>query len=151
MKNYFNEKERTNHIILMCMEYVAKEFYNSNALTIEEKKAVKKISEQCGKLNESVFERFGNPYKRKIEGTLKNNTLRLVSKYGAYADCIGYCASEDIEPKIKDLMCLHCLGCKNKNYKDCAMYAMAITCGIVGDDTSGCPYEMNDFATDIIL
>lgn len=144
MKNYFNEKERTNHIILMCMEYTAREFANSNALSLEEKKAVNKIVEWCGKLNESVFERFGDAYKRKIEGTLKNNTLRLVGKYGAYTDCISYCASEDIEPKVKDLMCLHCLGCEKSDYKDCAMYSMAVTCGIVGEDTDGCPYLLGD-------
>ena len=145
MKNYFNEKERTNHIILMCMEYTAREFANSSALTEEEKKALNKIAEWCGKLNESVFERFGDAYRRKIQGTLTNNTLRLVSKYGAYTDCISYCASEDIEPKVKDLMSLHCLGCDKCDYKNCAMYSMAVACGIVGEDTDGCPYNMGDF------
>lgn len=144
MKNYFNERERTNHIILMCMEHTAKEFANSTALSNEEKKALAKITEWCNKLNESIFERFGDAYRRKINGTLQNNTLRLVSRYGAYNECISYCASEDIEPKVKDLMSLHCLGCENCNYKDCAMYSMAIACGIIGGDTGGCPYKMGD-------
>ena len=145
MKNYFNEKERTNHIIVMCMQHIAKEFSSSNALTESEKKALCKIAEWCEKLNESVFERFGTAYRRKIQGTLTNNTLRLVGKYGAYTDCISYCASEDIEPKVKDLMSLHCLGCEKCDYKDCSMYSMAVTCGIVGEDTDGCPYKLGGF------
>ena len=142
MKNYFNEQDRTSHIIIMCMEHTAKEFATSNALSTEEKKAVNKMIEWCNKLNESIFERFGDAYRRKIHGTLQNNTLRLVGRYGAYTDCISYCASEDIEPKVRDLMCFHCLGCNNSNYKDCAMYSMAIACGLVGSDTNGCPYNM---------
>lgn len=141
MKNYFNEKERTNHIILMCMEYVAQEFESSNALSEEEKKQLKNISKCCKKLNESVFERFGDCYRRKIDGTLKSNTLRLVGNYSAYNECVSHCASEDIEPKVKDLMLFNCINCKQENYKDCAMYAMGVTCGILGKDTDGCPYK----------
>lgn len=141
MKNYFNEKERTNHIILMCMEYVAKDFSENEALSIEEKKCLKKISEYCNKLNNSIFDRFGLPYRRKIEGTLQSNTLRLVGKYSSYTECIGYCASEDLAPKVKDTMLMHCIGCNNCDYKNCAMYAMAITCGVEGKDTNGCPYK----------
>lgn len=143
MKNYLNEKERTSHIILMCMEYTAKEFANSNALSNEEVKALNKIAEWCNKLNESIFERLGEPYRRKIDGTLKNNTLRLVGKYSAYKECISYCASEDLAPKVKDAMLMNCLGCDNCDYKNCAMYAMAITCGVEGKDTNGCPYKTN--------
>lgn len=145
MKNYFNERERTNHIIIMCMEHTANEFANSTALTEEETKCLQEIADSCAKLNESIFERFGNAYRRKIQGTLQNNTLRLVSKYGAYNECISYCASEDIEPKVKDLMSLHCLGCDKCEYKNCAMYSMAVACGIVGQDTNGCPYNLGDF------
>ena len=144
MKNYFNEKERTNHIIVMCMEHIARDFANSNALTENERNALLKISENCEKLNESVFDRFGEAYKRKVYGTLQNNTLRRVGKYGSFNNCISYCASEDIQPKVKSLMCLHCLGCKKEDYKNCAIYSMAVTCGIVGDTNEGCPYNMGD-------
>ena len=144
MKNYFNEKERTNHIVIMCMEHIAKEFASSNALTKEEQKALNKIVEWCDKLNESVIGRFGEAYKRKIHGTLQNNTLRLVGRYGSHNDCISYCASEDIKPKLQDLMCMHCLGCKNHDYKNCAIYSMAISCDIVGNCDSGCPYNMGE-------
>lgn len=143
MKNYFNEKERTNHIIIMCMEYVCEEFCESNALSIEEKKCLKKISEYCNKLNNSIFARFGTPYRRKIEGTLQSNTLRLVGKYSAYNECISHCASEDIEPKVRDMMLMHCINCKKQDFKNCAMYAMCVTCGINGKDTDGCPYKTN--------
>lgn len=142
MKNYFNERERTNHIILMCTEYNVKEFAESNALTDTEKRILNKISKLATEFNNSVFERFGEPYKRKIVGTLNNNSLRLVGKYTPVADCISYCASEDIEPKVKDLIGLYCMGCEKCNYKDCSIYAMAVACGIVGSDTDGCPYKM---------
>jgi hypothetical protein len=126
------------------MEYTAREFANSSALSLEEKKALHKIAEWCDKLNKSLFERFGDAYRRKINGTLQSNALRLVGKYSAYQDCISHCASEDIEPKVKDLMCLHCLGCEKCDYKNCAMYSMAVACGIVGSDTDGCPYKLGD-------
>lgn len=141
MKNYFNEKERTNHIILMCMEYTAKEFLTSNALSEEEKNSLENIVKLCNNINESLFERFGEAYRRKIQGTLKNNTLRLVGKYAPYNECISYCASEDIEPKVKDLMLFHCIDCGKCDYKNCAIYSMALTCGINGSCDNGCPYK----------
>lgn len=142
MKNYFNERERTNHIILMCTEYNVKEFAESNALTDNEKRILNKISKLANEFNSSVFDRFGEPYKRKIVGTLNCNNLRLVGKYTPVADCISYCASEDIEPKVKELIAINCMGCEKCNYKDCAIYSMAVTCGINGSSESGCPYLM---------
>lgn len=141
MKNYFNQRERSMHIILLWMEQVAKEFADSDALTDEEKAVLDGIGEALGEFNASVFERFGDSYKRKIKGTLECNEIALVSKYTKRNECIAYCPNEDLMESVGSLTKLHCADCERCDYTKCAVYGIAVACGVEGDDTDGCPYK----------
>lgn len=140
MREYFNASERLNHILVLGMEKVAEELSTSTALTNEEAKCLKKVKEYLIKFNNSVYNRFGDSYKRKIRNTLQVNTIAVVSDRESHNEVISECASEDLIPCIKDLM-VSCMNCTKQNHKDCAIYNIGVACDIDGiNQKSGCPY-----------
>lgn len=142
MKNYFISEERTRHIILLAMQEVAEDFGKSDALTDDERKYIKTATTYIKKFNASVYDRFGDPYKRKIENTMKRNDLKLVGKYAPSRDCISEAAQEDLIPMIREIQSIYCMDCEKNDHKACAMYAMCTSCGIDGGDTDDCPYKI---------
>lgn len=142
MKNYFNANERTKHIILLAMQTVADDFSAVDSITDEERKYLRMATTYIKKFNNSVFERFGEPYRRKIINTMQMNHLKLVGKFENTQDCITEAAAEDLIPKLRDVQMFYCMDCQKENHKDCAIYAMCVSCGIDGDDTDGCPYKL---------
>ena len=142
MREYFNREEREKHIILMCMEYAVKELQESNALTDDERECLDDIITDVQAFNELVFERFGDAYKRKIQGMLNCNNVQLVSKFtGAQKSAISYIANEDLTPLIDDLTMFHCTECEKCDFKTCPIYNIAVACDVFGANDEGCPYK----------
>lgn len=143
MKNFFNAEEKAKHIVIMGTQNAAEKLSGSKAITPGEKMALRKIVEWIDKFNDSVFERYGDPYKRKILNTMKINKIDLVSKYGKERECISECASEDLEPAIKDLQMWKCCDCERTcNFQDCAVYAISVACDMEGNEKDGgCPFK----------
>ena len=143
MKNYFNSSERTRHIILLAMQTVAEEFTEIDAITPEERKMLLKIVEWVKKFNTSIFDRFGEPYKKKIVNTMAVNKLGLYSKYGQEKDCISNCASEDVYRLANEYRLFKCMDCERTDHKDCGVYACLVAVDTDGNDkVEGCPYKM---------
>lgn len=144
MKDFFNAKEQGMHLAVLACQGTARRFYTeTNALTKEEEKYIKKAEEYLLKFTASVFERMGDPYKRKLLSTLDCNDLRLVGKYSAEREAISKCASEDLLPKVRQMQMLNCMDCEKQDHTGCAMYAMGVACGL--EDTNeegGCPFRM---------
>ena len=142
MKNYFSSEERTRHIILLAAQETAEALSKSSAITANERKDLKTATTLLKKFTSSVCERFGVPYQRKIENTMRANNLKLVGKFAPEEECISYAAAEDLEPTVRTIQFMHCVECEKTCFKDCAMYAMCVSCGIDGEDTNGCPYRV---------
>ena len=142
MKNYFSSEERTRHIILLAAQETAEALSGSSAITASERKDLKTVTTLLKKFTSSVCERFGVPYQRKIENTMRANNLKLVGKFAPVEECISYAAAEDLEPTVRTIQFMHCVECEKTSFKDCAMYAMCVSCGIDGEDTKGCPYRV---------
>lgn len=142
MKNYFNAEERAMHIVLLAMQKTAEDFTKSDALTAEEKSLLKKAHKAVLNFNKAIFERFGEPYRRKIENTMQVNNLELVGKFEPHNDCISHSAQEDLKPKLSELRMFNCLDCTKGEFKDCAMYAMCVACDIDGEGENGCPFTL---------
>lgn len=143
MKNYFNSADRTRHICIMAMQETVRELSQSDTLTDEEKKQLNKSTLALQKFNALIYERFGEPYQRKIEKTMKANTLRLVGKYEVAQDCISHSASEDLAKGINELRMFNCMDCEKCDFKDCGTYATLIACDYDGEKTdSGCPFKL---------
>jgi hypothetical protein len=146
MNNYFNAQTRTNHIILLAMQYTLEDMALNKALTPEEQKWLKTACTYLKKFNSAVFERLGEPYKRKILGTMQINDLRLVPNYNQKEDCISYCATEDIMPKVSELQFFHCMECNKQDYLNCAVYALSISCDVTPQQNnlcSTCPFKID--------
>lgn len=142
MKNYFNANERSRHIVVMSMAGIAEEFLNSNALTDEERRSIELSVKHIKNFNKSVFNRFGEAYKRSVLGTIDINKVVLVSKAVSTADALSYSQAEDLIPMLKDLQLLNCLDCEKGEYKNCAMYGMMVSCGCEASCENGCPFKM---------
>lgn len=142
MKTYFNTEERNKHIICLCMSEVVKEFAKSTALTEEERENLESAVESVQRASNSILERMGLAYARKISGTLDANTVRVVGKYGMQDQkFFTYFSQEDLVDKISEVINFHCMDCDKECYKECPVYNLAITCEVEGHNDSGCPYK----------
>lgn len=141
MRSYFNAKERTTNIIIMAMKYILEEMAESSGITEEEKKWLDKATQLVDNFNNSVCDRFGDSYRRKIANTIAINDVKLVSKFGKQAEAISECATDDIYPCVDKLRDIECCNCTKCNFKDCAIYNLCISCDVFGDNQNGCPYK----------
>jgi hypothetical protein len=143
VKNYINAQDRTRHIIILAMQETINDLANCDALSEEEKKALKTAYKNIIKFNKLMFERFGEAYQRKIETTMQSNTLRLVGKYEKVNECVSHSAVEDLEKAIKELQMFNCLDCTKCDYVNCGTYACLIACDVDGEEfENGCPFRL---------
>jgi hypothetical protein len=140
MKEYFNKDERDRHIILLILTEIISEFKDNNALTEFEKDELEHAEEHLRAFNNSVCDRFGAAYKRKIKGTLEVNTIKVVSKC-ASTKALSYYDVRDLEKQVEDMIAFHCCDCDKCDYKSCPTYDMAVTCGVEARNENGCPYK----------
>ena len=80
MKNYFNQYEASNHLIIMTAMLSVKNFIDGDCITEEERKMLKKVLKLVDEFSASVFERLGDGYKRSLVNKGKLNTIKIVSR-----------------------------------------------------------------------
>ena len=125
MKNYFNQYEASNHLIIMTAMLSVKNFIDSDSITDEERKLLKKVIKGVSDFSEKVFERLGDGYKRSLKNKSTLNTLRVVSKnvhHQNNADMEDFIDSETLFNMIDLSASLECSSC-NRTEKEC------LTCG----------------------
>ena len=148
MKEYFNENERKNHLIITCCQTAIDEMLKTNAPTDEERKALKTAMKKLEEFSISVYARLGDAYRRKILRTNQCNVVRLVGRYAPMENAVSHCAVEDIAPCFERLRMLTCFGCtKFKDHnavKDCAVYNLGVAVDATGKDDDVCPYNMGE-------
>ena len=140
MKDYFNQKERDTHIIILFMAEIVGQFKDCTSLSEEEQDLLGEAEECLRQFTESIYARFGDAYKRKIKGTLEINTVRVGSKYGQ-DKVYSYYDVQDLEKQVQEMIAFHCCSCERCDFKACPTYDMAICCGITGTNNDGCPYK----------
>lgn len=142
MKNYFNEKERNTHILAIGMEGVVKVMLEEfTALTEEERNDLELALEHFKAFNDSIFERFGEVYKRKITNTMETKTVCVASKYTAKNDNTTYCDRDDIARCVGEIQTFNCMGCERCDWQDCSVYKASVMCECEGVNEDGCPYK----------
>lgn len=150
MRDYLNINERHTHLFMIMVAEEAKVLIEkSEGFSTEEKKILAKIIKETDKLTESLFKRFGEPYKRKQLRTLTDNRITVIGKYAPQQNAISNCAQEDLQPLFNDLQVQRCWGCEkcksSTDFKDCAVYAMGVAIDIEGTSKHGCPYSIEEF------
>ena len=122
------------------MAEIVSNFKDCSSLTEDEQKHLRLVEKHLRAFTESIYERFGEAYKRKIKGTLEINTVRIGSKYGQ-DQVLSYYDASDLEKQVQDMIAFHCIECEKSDFKACPTYDMAIACGIEGKCNEGCPYR----------
>ncbi len=121
MKNYFNQYEASNHLIMMTAMLSVKNFIDGDCITEEERKILKKVLKLVDDFSASVFERLGDGYKRSLVNKGKLNTLRVVSRNVHHinnADMEDFIDNETLLDMIDLSACVDCEGC-NKTETEC--------------------------------
>lgn len=143
MKNYFNQEERIRHLIIMSAIEISKTLTNSKALSPDEKKYLKLVNTYLSKFNDSIFERFGEAYRRKLQGLMECNKLSLVGKYEKSINAVNQCVTDDMMPLIKSVRSWKCLTCERNDHLNCFIYNACITCDVEATgDGEECPFKM---------
>lgn len=142
MKEYFNAEEREDHIKITSCQYYVKKLAQSNAITEKERKDLLKASKLLDGVTNSIFERFGQAYVRKLNGIMQSNTLKLVGKYASFQNAISRVAQEDMLPMIRQVQTMLCMWCERTDHKDCPMYNMGIACELEDVAEEGCPFHL---------
>lgn len=163
MKNYFNQYEASNHLILMSAMIPTKNFIEGDCITEKERKMLKKAMQLVGDFSDSVFERLGEGYKKSLINKGKSNTLKLVSRNIHHKvnidmeDCID---NETLFDMIDLSASLDCECCKktDKECLKCGWYKVKSYLHYKGDckDDGLCPFrkeqeeiEFVDFGDDL--
>lgn len=146
MKNYFNQHDASNHLILMVSQAVTNNLIDANCVTEEERKILKKISKLVNDFNDSVFERLGDGYRRSLRNKADLNTIRVVSRnvhHQNNIDMEDFIDSETLRDLVSQGTDLDCSGCEKTDCKRCAIYKIKSYLQYEGisDETDLCPYR----------
>lgn len=142
MREYFNAEERENHIKVTSCKLYAEKLADSPAITAEEKKLLKDAAKKLDKATDSIFQRFGEAYIRKLQGVMINNKLMLVGRYAPTQQAVSQVASADILPMVRNVQEMTCWECEKCNFRDCAMYNFGIACDLQDIAEEGCPFKL---------
>lgn len=146
MKDYFTTKDRARHFFVVGITQIIKDLANSDALSPFEAKNLKTAATCLDKANDSIFERLGTAYRKKVLAMNRDNKIDLVSRYGSGGVTISNVASEDIEPTLEDFRLWKCTSCDSPDkFKDCAVYNMCVACDCRVNDykSETCPFKAN--------
>lgn len=121
MKNYFNQYEASNHLILMTAMLSVENFINGDCITEEERKLLKKVMKGVSDFSESVFSRLGDGYKRSLKNKAERNTMRIVSRdvhHKNNTDMEDFIDAETLLDMVELSCGVDCEGCA-KTEKEC--------------------------------
>lgn len=146
MKNYFNQYEASNHLIIMTAMLSVQNLMEGNCITEEEHKMLKKVLKFVDEFSASVFERLGDGYKRSLRNKAKLNTLRVVSRnvhFKTNADMEDFIDNQTLHEIIDQTADIDCSGCERSNCKNCGIYKIKSYLHYKGesDNTDLCPFR----------
>lgn len=146
MKNYFNQYESSNHLIVMTAMLSVKNFIDGDCITDKERKMLQKVINLVDDFSTSVFERLGDGYKRSLKNKASLNTLKLVSRnvhHQNNVDMEDFIDNETLHEIIDQTADIDCCGCDKSNCKSCGIYKIKSYLHYKGesDNTDLCPFR----------
>ena len=122
MKDYMNGEERTRMAYLRDIDIVYKSFIDSRLLTPDEKTEFKHAMTRHKKGIAKLKTRFPKDFE-KIERHLKDHVIVMQPKIREVIDHRAIAIADD---RLRDILEVlindHCVGCTDKNWKDCHIY-----------------------------
>lgn len=162
MKNYFNQYEASNHLIIMTAMLSVKNLIDGDSITAEEKRILKSVIDKVGKFSDSVFARLGDGYIRSLKHKAELNTLKLVSRnvhHKNNVDMEDFIDSETLHEIINTGADIDCHNCNRTDCKNCGIYRIKSYLHYDGksDNTDLCPFRLDklnipkiDFSEDLL-
>lgn len=146
MKNYFNQYEASNHLILMTAMVSVQNLIDGECITDEEREMLKKTINLVSDFSESVFERLGDGYKRSLRNKASLNTIKVVSRNVHHvnnADMEDFIDNETLTEIIDQTADIDCSGCKRTDCKQCGIYKIKsyLHYDGISDNTDLCPFR----------
>lgn len=143
MKNYANRKEIELFTLILAFQEYLKIFKDCEFLSEQEVKNVSKALKSVNEMSESVKERLGYVFLKKIKGFLDCNTLGFYAK-GILRDKVVNNIDDDI---ITELLndsgwAMDCFDCDKEDFKNCRCYKIFVEMGKHGNGKEmGCPFR----------
>ena len=146
MKNYFNQYEASNHLILMTAMMSNKNLIDGDCITESERKMLQKVIKLVDDFSNSVFERLGDGYKRSLRNKASLNTLRVVSRNVHHinnAEMEDFIDNETLTQIIDQTADVDCAGCERTDCKQCGIYKIKsyLHYDGISDNTKLCPFR----------
>ena len=152
MKNYFNQYEASNHLILMTAMLCTQNLIDGDCITEKERKTLKKVISLVDDFSASVFERLGDGYKRSLINKGRLNTLKLVSRnvhHKNNADMEDFIDNETLTDMVDLSASLDCQTCNltEKECLSCGWYKVKSYLHHKGEnqDNGLCPFRKEQF------
>lgn len=143
MKNYMNSKERDVFVLILAFEEYLKIFGTFECLSEKEKKNVDNAVKNLSALNQSIKDRMGLIFLKKLKSFLDNNTLNFHAK-GIKRDLVISQIDDDIVNELLEEAgwSMDCLDCEKEDYIDCRCYKIFVEMGKEGNGKKdGCPFK----------
>jgi hypothetical protein len=146
MKNYFNQYEASNHLIILTSMVASENLINGDCLTKGEREKLKKAICLVTDFSKSVFDRLGDGYKRSLCNKSRLNTIRVVSKnvhHKNNPDMEDFIDNETLTSIIDQTADIDCSECKREDCKNCGIYKIKSYLHYEGksDNTNLCPFR----------
>lgn len=147
MKNYFNEAERKDHLLILAIwNVIADKIEKSKCYSPEELKRLRTANTHLLKFSNLILERMEQKYGEQLVREL--HTLKIVM---TTKDSASVKATEDdktVEMTVDnfynmcDLALVACKGCK-KDFKSCDRYEFLLKMDVpvIDEETKECPYR----------
>ena len=146
MKNYFNQYEASNHLILMSGMLPAQNFVEGNCITEEERKILKRVIKGVDEFSQSVFNRLGEGYKNSLVNKARMNQIKIVSRdvnHRNNVDMADYIDDSTLRELLKDKD-IDCSLCDRTDCLRCGIYKIKSYLHYEGKKDNGdfCPFRI---------
>lgn len=143
MKNYANRKESDLFTLILAFEEYLKIFSECEFLSEIELRKVKNAIKNIHEMNESVKERLGLVFLKKIKSFLDHNQLGFYAKGILRDKVVNYIDDSVLEDLLEDAgWNMDCIGCDKENHTECRCYRIFVEMGKEGNGkATGCPFK----------
>lgn len=146
MRNYLNRLDREHHLMLLIVwDYFTTWMEKTSCLSPEERKRLKTACTHLIKTSDSILRRLEPDYARKLVKDVRNIEIRIVDKVNKKFSGVQGVINIEVDDlyDIASYALVDCIGCKEKNFKECEKYKlyMKLNIPVAQEETDGCPYE----------
>lgn len=143
MKNYANRNEIELFTLILAFEVYLDNFSKCELISESELKSVKTAMKNLHVMTESIKERLGLVFLKKIKKLLDCNHLGFYAKGIVRDKVINHIDDSVLIELLEDAgWNMDCIGCEKENHTECRCYRIFVEMGKEGNGkATGCPFK----------